>query len=89
MNIRYERKKNVESESQRFESYSDYLMTMAEKVKSAYEHNTDALLSRYPSSAECAEKAPESSKLWNRNISHTDFLSHRVGLGELPFQAEI
>lgn len=88
-NYRKAKKKSVKDEKKRFEAYSDYLMKTAEKIKDMRDHNREVLHEMYPSAEACAKYTRKNTDLWNRNYSHEDFLSHRVGIGEAPFQAEI
>ena len=90
MNLNYNRKKMKQEETHRFEAYSEYLIRCSEKIKHSYNNNTSALLKMYPPASFCV--TPEMEKqnlLWGRNSTHRDFLSHRVGLGDMPFQVEI
>lgn len=83
------KKKIKEKEIHRFEAYSSYLLKKTEELKKKYEHNMQALKKRYISAEDCVNYDSETKELWNRNTYHTDFLNHRLGLGELPFQAPI
>lgn len=73
----------------RNQKYREYLNKKEELIKETYAHNTSAMLDRYQSADECCNYNVENSVLWNRNGSQPDFLSHRVGIGDVPFQAEI
>ena len=44
----------------------------------------------YPSADFCVTPNMETQNLlWSRNSTHRDFLAHRVGRGDIPFQVEI
>ena len=49
----------------------------------------DAMLQMYPSASQCLGYTENSSELWNRNFTHSDFLYQRIGLGDQPFQVDI
>lgn len=89
-NIKYAEKRRKKEETRRFDAYSQYLIKCAEKIKKAYEHNRQVLLERYPSAGEIiGEKDKVPDQLWGRNFNHEDFLYHRLGIGDIPFQAAI
>lgn len=89
-NIRYGKTKAQKEENHRFEAYSDYLIKCTDKIKEKYEHNMRVMLEMYPSAIECVSEEMEKQKrMWNRNSTHRDFLSHRLGIGDMPFQVSI
>lgn len=89
VNYRKAKKENKEEEQNRFQAYSDYLRKSADFIKEKYEYNASCLHQMYPSTQACSLYSGTSHMLWNRNSTHKDFLSHRVGTGNAPFQAEI
>lgn len=89
LNYRNARKKRGEDEQHRFEAYSNYIMRFSEECKDKSRHNAEVMNEIYPSAEECTAMSAKNSSLWNRNISHEDFLVHRVGIGDVPFQAQI
>lgn len=89
VNMRHARKTNREDELKRFESYSQYLIECANDIKKKYENNKEALNTLYKPTANCIIYNENSVELWNRNSRHNDFLSHRLGVGAIPFQVEI
>lgn len=88
-NIRYDARIQRENEAHRFEAYRNYLYAQKIKIKKKYDHNKAVLYNMYPSPQECLQYGAESSMLWNRNPGHEDFLSHRLGIGNVPFQCKI
>ena len=88
-NMRAQKKKNREDEMKRFEMYSEYLIRTANEIKAKYENNTEALNQMYHPAAECSLIDRSNIELWNRNSRHDDFLKHRLGLGQIPFQVAI
>lgn len=89
VNVRYARKQYKQADNQRFERYSEYLIRMRERIECAYHENSKAIGERYISAEACCALDELSPLLWNRNVSHEDFLSIRLGIGDIPFQADI
>lgn len=89
LNMNYSKKENRREETIRFNAYSNYLIQIADLLRSKYQHNAAAMLHIYPSAAECLNYNENSSELWNRNYTHNDFLYQRLGLGDQPFQMDI
>lgn len=89
LNLKYSRKEAIEDEELRFNSYSNYLLEMSEKISEQYHHNGVAMHQMYPAAREVITYDTSNPNLWNRNVSHNDFLYVRLGLGEQPFQVEI
>lgn len=89
MNVKYSDKEGEEEETQRFNAYGNYLLDISQKLRDMYNQNEQALHQMYPSAQECCTYSENSPQLWNRNFSHRDFLWQRLGLGDIPFQAEI
>ena len=89
LNFRNAKKKRDEEEQHRFEAYSNYIMRISEDIKDKSIYNAEVMNEIYPSSESCAAMSGKNPSLWNRNLSHEDFLVHRVGIGDVPFQAGI
>ena len=89
LNLNYSQEESQRKEELRFNSYSNYLVGIAEELRMRYQHNTNALASMYPSASECMTYDAGSPELWNRNYTHEDYLFVRLGIGDRPFQSEI
>lgn len=89
VNIRHTKKKLRENELKRFEVYGEYLITCANQVQEKYNQNTEALRQLYTDPSACCQYTHASPQLWNRNRTHEDFLLHRLGLGDIPFQVTV
>ncbi len=89
INLRYEKKRNKEEELHRFEAYGEYLIRCSNEIKSKYERNTDYMNKMYPDAITCCAYNENTPSLWNRNASHADYLTYRLGIGDLPFQVPI
>ncbi len=88
-NIRQQKKEEKAQEDYRFQTYSQYLLEKTEEIKEKYEETTRMLSERYPSAEMCLGYDEKGGTLWNRNRSHEDFLTHRLGVGNIPFQIPI
>lgn len=89
INLRYTKKQAKAEEQRRLSMYRDYLVKIADRLKEQYAENASVLHERYPAASECARYNPQTSRLWNRNRSHSDFLFARLGIGMTPFQVTI
>ncbi len=89
INVRYDKKISAEEEKKRFEAYSAYLIRRVEMIKEKYEKTRQVLLALYPPAQACLKYDRLNPALWSRNRSHDDFLSHRLGVGNQPFQIKI
>jgi S-DNA-T family DNA segregation ATPase FtsK/SpoIIIE len=76
-------------EKKRNEKYGAYLNNQSALIKEKYDKNTFALRDRYSSARECCTYDENKALLWCRNSTQKDFLTHRLGIGNLPFQVEI
>ena len=75
--------------AQRQARYKEYLDAKKAEISEAYEKTLEGLRDNYPSAESYLSLSDSSSELWNRNSSHEDFLVHRIGSGDIPFQTEI
>ena len=89
INLRHSKKQIKEDEQLRFNTYKDYLIKIADKLRGQYKENAALLNDRYPSTEDCLEYGLDSTRLWNRNLTHSDFLFVRLGMGGVPFQVPI
>ena len=89
MNVRLNKKNAYESEKKRYEKYGQYLVNKQEEVRKIYEQNTAAYREKYIPSEEIAAFNEYNEKLWSRNFLHSDVLTYRLGLGDMPFPAKI
>lgn len=86
LNMRYQQQLESEEEAYRFQEYSHYLTEKTESIKKIYTDTTRRLQETYPSAADCLNYDMQKGTLWNRNHTHEDFLQHRLGQGNHPFQ---
>ena len=89
VNVRFTSAQRKQAENRRFESYSEYLLHMRDRLEKASQENACAMEERYLSAEQCCELDEQSPLLWNRNCFHDDFLGIRLGVGDIPFQMPI
>lgn len=89
VNIRAQKKEEREKEELRFSAYSKYLLEKTEEIKEKYNNTSKKLEEMYPAASVCLDYNEKGSILWNRNRTHEDFLTHRLGIGDIPFGAPI
>ena len=83
-------KKKFEKEQQnRSIAYGEYLNKCDAKISVKYKKNGIALSERYSSALECCRYDADNPCLWNRNDRQEDFLKQRIGIGSVPFQANV
>ncbi|MBE5912021.1 type VII secretion protein EssC [Pseudobutyrivibrio sp.] len=78
-----------EYEKLRNERYGAYLRDEEKIIRSKYDRNTKVLCERYASAKECSLYTSDTPSLWGRNVNQPDFLTHRLGIGDLRFQVDI
>ena len=88
-NIKYEKQDEIEQKEHRLNSYGQYIIDIADYLKVNYENNIRILNERYIAANDCAQFNENNPALWSRNFGHDDFLYVRLGIGDLPFQANI
>ncbi|MDR0549151.1 MAG: type VII secretion protein EssC [Deltaproteobacteria bacterium] len=85
LNIRYQKKEEEETENERVRSYSSYLAKIATRIQQRLEHNRGVLERTLPATKEVTNFAAEGSpRLWEKSATHDDFLSVRLGKGDIP-----
>ena len=73
----------------RLSRYGDYLIEKTQEIKDEYERTIRSLFDNYPEASRCITYDEQSGELWGRNVSHEDFLEHRLGIGDIKFPMEI
>jgi len=87
---KYEKKQKLKNEKKRQEKYLAYLDHIRDEIKRKCKEQSDILAENMISPEECANRiAEESTKLWERGIGQGDFLRLRLGLGNLPLDADV
>ena len=85
MNNNYRKKQADEIEKKRVGKYALYIREIDQRLRELNEREYRRLLETCPSVEECS-RFPQTSRfrLWERMPKHTDFMSLRVGLGDVP-----
>lgn len=85
VNVKYQEKQETEEERHRTEVYTGYLAKMEDRIRQKMDGNRRVLERQYPSAEEAATFGMKgSSRLWEKSSTHEDFLSVRLGLGDIP-----
>ena len=88
--MKYEKKKKKKKEEKRQQKYKAYLDEKQNKINEIRERQKEILLKNYLTAKECEEIIIEKdSRLWERKIEDYDFLSVRLGLGDIPAKISI
>lgn len=87
---RYEKKQRVINELKRQKKYLAYLDEVRDEIKSKCKEQSDILSENLVDPNECISRIyEEKANLWERTTIHSDFLRLRLGLGNLPLNAEV
>lgn len=87
---RHEKKKRNRAELARRDKYREYLDNVRNQIYGLILEQKEILTERSPDLADCEKRILERRRdLWERSVSHDDFLNLRLGLGQLPLKAEI
>lgn len=83
-NYRYSKKTESEDEARRSDLYRKYLEKMRRLLTQKHIDNKEILDKKYPETNECLRFVKTNSRrLWERNVNHLDFLTIRLGNGEM------
>lgn len=87
---RYEKKQKVKNELKRQKKYLAYLDEVRDEIKRKCKEQSDILSENLVEPNECISRiCEEKSNLWERTNTHSDFLKLRLGLGNLPLDADV
>ena len=87
---KYNRRKKKRYEQKRQKRYKEYLHKKDEIIKQIINKQRDILFENHVSAEECAKIIlSKSARLWERNIDDHDFLTVRLGIGDVPLNIEI
>jgi S-DNA-T family DNA segregation ATPase FtsK/SpoIIIE len=87
---RFEKKRKIERESKRQAKYKEYLHKMDETIKLECIHQSEILHENHIKIEDCIDRIRNVKRnLWERSIGQNDFLKIRLGLGDLPLDADI
>lgn len=88
-NMRYAEEEARSEEELRYNAYGRYIIDKTEDIRQIYEDNRRVLFFNHPSGEECCAISDTDGSLWNRNQKQEDFLTVRLGCGDIPFQGRI
>lgn len=85
----YTKEEKEEYEKKRTERYREYLDAKWNEILNEKEREETALIVNYPALSDVLEYTNQRKKLWERRKTDDDFLTLRVGAGNVPMAAEI
>lgn len=90
LTMRWEKKQKIKYEEKRQKRYKEYLNSKADEINKIKNKQRNILFKNYASVEECTniilQKTP---RLWERKIEDYDFLSLRLGIGDVPLKIEV
>ena len=90
LNARYEKKKKIKNEETRQKRYKEYINSKVTLIDKIMDRQRKILYENYISAEECAKIViNKGSRLWERKIDDVDFLTTRIGIGDVPLEADI
>ena len=90
LSVRYNRKRKKKYEEKRQKRYKKYLDSKRQTINKIMNKQKSILYQNYVSPEQCAEIILEkNARLWERKIEDYDFLSVRLGIGDVPLEIDI
>lgn len=87
---KWEKKQKIKNEKKRQVRYREYINSKIALIDNIMKKQKDILYENYISAEECAKIiVNKSSRLWERKIEEEDFLTVRIGIGDMPLEADI
>jgi DNA segregation ATPase FtsK/SpoIIIE, S-DNA-T family len=87
---KHEKKKRIANEKIRQEKYRKYLKEMSQNIADECEYQSKILHENHIAIEYCLKRIRNRERnLWERAMGHNDFLKVRLGLGDIPLDAEI
>lgn len=87
---RHEEKKRRKAEHIRNQKYTQYIRDIREDIAEEAARQAEIMLENHVTVDECVSRIRfRHRNLWERTLSHNDFLKVRLGLGQLPLAADI
>lgn len=85
ININYSKKEEKLEQSKRIQGYQQYLSEIVSEIERRKKYNSALLENQFPVCAEYIQWVNEGSRrLWEKSVSHSDFLNIRLGTGRIP-----
>ena len=90
LNRKYQKKKKEKYEKERQEKYSRYIAGRGDEIDLIMKKQKQILIENYIPVSTCENIIiSRNRQLWERNIEHDDFLSIRLGIGNVPLDIDI
>ena len=90
LNVKYNKRKKKRREEKRQKRYRKYIDSKIKNIDDAMAKQREILLENYVTPEECKKIIfNKETRLWERKIEDYDFLTVRLGIGEVPLQADI
>ena len=90
LQMKWQKHQKVKYENKRQKRYKQYIDTKIKEIDDIMFKQRINLFQNYPSAEECSEIIISKSKrLWERKIEDYDFLSLRLGIGDIPSEIDI
>ncbi|MCM1578762.1 MAG: type VII secretion protein EssC, partial [Ruminococcus sp.] len=86
----YNNKTLKEDEEFRISAYKEYILKNQQLIKDKQNYDNSVLTGQFLSTADMVNRlSRDTGFLWNRNINHDDFLSIRLGTGNVDFSSHL
>ncbi len=86
----YEKKQKIKLENKRQSKYKEYLTQIRDTITKAIREQSDILRNNNVSLSECEDTIMLAKRnLWERSIGQDDFLSLRIGTGDINLDSDI
>lgn len=90
LNRKWEKNQKTKHEKTRQKRYKEYINSKIELIDKIMKEQKKILYENYISGEECAKIIINNDpRLWERRIDEDDFLEIRVGIGDMPLQADL
>jgi len=90
LNRGYQKKLKAKKEAERQEKYRKYIKDKEKEIDMIMKRQTQILHENYITSKDCESIIlTKNRQLWERKIEQNDFLTVRLGLGDLPVELDI
>ena len=90
LNNKYEKRRKRKREEKRQKKYKEYIDQKVQQIDDVMIKQKNILYNNYLSAEECAKIVlNKDSRLWERRRTDEDFLTIRLGIGDVPIEADI
>ena len=90
LNNKYEKRRKKKREEKRQKKYKEYIDQKVQQIDDVMTKQKNILYNNYLSAEDCAKIVlNKDARLWERRRNDDDFLTIRVGIGDVPIEADI